>query len=429
MQQYGVTPQQIAQVTGKPINEVQARYNAVSQPQQQSPAMQTPTGLYGSEQALQGGLESALRALAQGYDQSRTDLLNSQQQANQQLQDNYGRAEGYFQPYQQSSEQALGVLNDLSGVNGSDAFNAAYQESPYMQFLAEQGSRGVLANASALGGLSGGNVMKELSRFNQGLAGQGLQQQIGNLQFLTGQGLNAAGSAAGSAMGLGNALAGVTTGTGSQLGQNALNTGLNAANLGFNTGQLLSQGRTNAGNLLAGQIANTSGNLANLANQGGMDVGNALGQGGGNLANLLAGAGGAQADVLRQIAELQAKGLLSTAGQYGGLPSIPNVQQTQGLMNGGLGAALGGIGTAMESGAAAGLAALSDARLKTNIRKIGERNGINLYDWDWIPGNEHITDGMPTTGVIAQELLDTMPEAVFQGPDGYLMVDYGRVYG
>ena len=38
--------------------------------------------------------------------------------------------------------------------------------------------------------------MKELSRFNTGLAAQDLQNQIGNLQQLSGQGLGASGSAA-----------------------------------------------------------------------------------------------------------------------------------------------------------------------------------------------------------------------------------------
>ena len=33
----------------------------------------------------------------------------------------------------------------------------------------------------------------------------------------------------------------------------------------------------------------------------------------------------------------------------------------------------------------------------------------------------------PTFGVVAQEVRETRPEAVIDGPDGYLMVDYRKL--
>jgi hypothetical protein len=75
-------------------------------------------------------------------------------------------------------------------------------------------------------------------------------------------------------------------------------------------------------------------------------------------------------------------------------------------------------------GTAVGLSMLSDRRLKTNVRKIGETpNGANLYKWDWTNEGSRLAGDQSTVGVIAQEV----PDAAFMGPDGYLMVDYGRV--
>ena len=64
----------------------------------------------------------------------------------------------------------------------------------------------------------------------------------------------------------------------------------------------------------------------------------------------------------------------------------------------------------------------SDVRLKENIIKVAElANGINIYEWDWINENSD-----PTRGVIAQEIMETIPEAVVEGSDGYLKVNYAH---
>tara|TARA_R110000744_G_scaffold38003_7_gene86990 strand:- start:5243 stop:7621 length:2379 start_codon:yes stop_codon:yes gene_type:complete len=72
--------------------------------------------------------------------------------------------------------------------------------------------------------------------------------------------------------------------------------------------------------------------------------------------------------------------------------------------------------------------ALSDKRLKTNIRKIDTLKGINFYQWDWNEEGLRVgADQYPTFGVIAQEVQKTHPEAVVAGIDGYLMVNYGMI--
>jgi hypothetical protein len=64
----------------------------------------------------------------------------------------------------------------------------------------------------------------------------------------------------------------------------------------------------------------------------------------------------------------------------------------------------------------AGMAGMfSDRRLKSNIRRIGERNGVNWYSYEIF--------GRPQIGVMADEV----PWAAVQHPSGYLMVDYSKV--
>jgi hypothetical protein len=62
----------------------------------------------------------------------------------------------------------------------------------------------------------------------------------------------------------------------------------------------------------------------------------------------------------------------------------------------------------------------SDRRLKSNIVRIGTHPiGVGIYEYDIFGGRQ--------IGVMAQELMEVMPEAVHQHPSGYLMVDYGRL--
>jgi hypothetical protein len=62
----------------------------------------------------------------------------------------------------------------------------------------------------------------------------------------------------------------------------------------------------------------------------------------------------------------------------------------------------------------------SDIRLKSNIVKVGDHPiGIGIYEYDIFGRRER--------GVIAQELMQVMPDAVHQHPSGYFMVDYGRL--
>jgi hypothetical protein len=75
------------------------------------------------------------------------------------------------------------------------------------------------------------------------------------------------------------------------------------------------------------------------------------------------------------------------------------------------------------------LSGLSDVRLKENITKIGKIGDINFYSWNWSDkAIEMGAENNPTVGVMAQELLQVMPEAVTMAEDGYYRVDYSKVF-
>lgn len=110
-----------------------------------------------------------------------------------------------------------------------------------------------------------------------------------------------------------------------------------------------------------------------------------------------------------------------------------------GALQGGLGVGLAGAGIVNLLGGGGGLAGLlglgakaaplvaggalsSDSRLKRILRLVGKTGaGVPLYLFHYHHSPElHI-------GVIAQELQATQPDAVVEGEDGYLLVDYSKV--
>jgi hypothetical protein len=105
---------------------------------------------------------------------------------------------------------------------------------------------------------------------------------------------------------------------------------------------------------------------------------------------------------------VQAKGIFDT-NAYNQQVAQQNAQQA-GLFS--LGSAAIQYGPAMF--------AASDRRLKSNIVRIGTHPiGVGIYEYDIFGGRQ--------IGVMAQELMVVMPEAVHQHPAGFLMVDYGRL--
>ena len=70
----------------------------------------------------------------------------------------------------------------------------------------------------------------------------------------------------------------------------------------------------------------------------------------------------------------------------------------------------------------------SDSRLKESITKVGQVNkDIGLYTWKWNEKGKELAGNNPEFGVLAQEVMKTMPEAVLLAADGYYKVDYSQL--
>jgi len=285
-----------------------------------------PTGLRGSEMALKGGAAGAIQMLDQINQTGRGDLVGRYNAGLTAAQEAATQAQGYISPYQQAGSNALQQQLALSGALGQDAFNAAYQESPQMAFLREQGMRANLAGAGATGGLGGGNVQKELQRFGQGLASQGLQQQIGNLGQIATQGYNAGRDLSNISTGLGGQQLSTQLGLGNQLTQLGLSTGLPAASNLSSLGNNLAAGRTRAGEQLANQYGAASNYLANTYSQQGSNIAGLIGSQANNInAQNEAAANNAARGQVGYGSALS--GIQSNMGsQIGGVPNTPIAQ-------------------------------------------------------------------------------------------------------
>ncbi len=120
-------------------------------------------------------------------------------------------------------------------------------------------------------------------------------------------------------------------------------------------------------------------------------------------------------------------GLLGGLGSLGGTQTVDELTKGFGTQTVQKQSALG---QAANIGGTLGSAALmrSDIRLKTEIKRVGKLpNGIPVYHWEWTKEAKKIVKDQPSFGVLAQEVLDFMPDAVTIGTDGYYRVDYGKV--
>jgi hypothetical protein len=78
-------------------------------------------------------------------------------------------------------------------------------------------------------------------------------------------------------------------------------------------------------------------------------------------------------------------------------------------------------------GIASTLFGMSDIRLKDNVTHIGIDRGYNIYSWDWNEKALELGVDTPTYGVMAQEVLETNPDAVELMDNGYYAVNYGEL--
>jgi len=100
------------------------------------------------------------------------------------------------------------------------------------------------------------------------------------------------------------------------------------------------------------------------------------------------------------------------------------------VLGAGLGAAAGHfglLGSKVTAGGGAILGLISDERLKTNIKKVGDHeSGLGWYRWEWNEEGKRLAGAEEREGFIAQEVQKLYPAAIGER-EGYLTVDYRRV--
>lgn len=119
-------------------------------------------------------------------------------------------------------------------------------------------------------------------------------------------------------------------------------------------------------------------------------------------------------------------GLMTSA--FSGVPFMPTTSTQKKT----------GFGDILNAGVQLGAAFLgnpnaplgSDKRMKTNIKKLGTVNGINIYSWTW----NKLAQSMGwdkkyqyNVGVMAQEV-QNIPNAVSKDKNGYLLVNYSKIF-
>ncbi len=134
-----------------------------------------------------------------------------------------------------------------------------------------------------------------------------------------------------------------------------------------------------------------------------------------------------RANALRTGAQVQNPTFSAQPGQQ--YTPGPDLLGAAGLQNQyGMGVYNAGVGAANSANAgiaklgAAGIMALSDRRLKIDIKRVGVlESGLPVYTYRYIMG------GPVQLGVMADEAKEMFPEAVRSTDDGYLMVNYGEL--
>lgn len=389
-----------------------------------------------------GALDAAQRLIGQQFNQGQGFLGQAGTDIGQQI----GQGVSALDPFRTGGLDAQQLQLARSGALGPEAQAQAFaqfQASPGQGFLEEQGRRQLLAGAAATGGTQGGNVLKELTRFGQGLATQDLQRQFENLGTLSQQGLTAGGQIgqlrgqqAGLTSQLGQAgaqLSGQQAGLTGQLGQSRADIfgtqGVNLADISrqlsqdvggaqFGTAQQIAAGRTQQGQLVAVDDASRGAGIADLIAQQGAGGADILDTGTINTVNTIINQAIQQGASQEELATLLANLRLGVGTTAGGASAAQLLES--GDISGDIAATAGGIGAA--------IAAFSDIRLKENIKPIGTTDkGYTVYLWDWTGEALDIVGDQPAIGVMAQDIMRQVPDAVTTAENGYLQVDYRKL--
>ena len=381
----------------------------------------------GFDTAAQLSQQDAARAQqAQGQNQN-ADLSVASQNANALNNNSQFNSQGLFG----ASQFNAGANNAFTQANADRSQSAGANNQ---NLLAQYG----LANQGATNAASayGAGAANDASRVNAGLlstnqlANQGALNQAGQYNATNAQNTGQFNAGLLSQYGLANQGAQNTAGQFNAGAGNAVNlANMAALNQGgqFNAGAVNdAQARNQSAGLAgAGINANAAGLLGTLGGQQQSLLGNAINTLGATGAlqqgNTQAGLDAAWQEFMRrQNYDPQMQALINQSlgllPQGGTTTQTGPRQDTSAQTLGGFGGLLSGIGAIGDL--------FSDGRLKEDLAFDGYDNeGRRWYTYRYI-WDEH---GMRRRGVIAQEVMESDPEAVSVHPSGYLMVNYSKL--
>ena len=166
----------------------------------------TAGGVAAAGAAISAGTALA-GALGGGSAQS-GDISGGEAAANADEQNAYNLYSANEQPFITSGTNALSQIDDLTGLNGTDAENSAissFQASPSYQYQLQQGLSAIDNGAASIGTLRSGNTIRAEETLGSNLANQDFSQYYNRLASLAGQGQTATSTLGG---------AGIQTGAG-----------------------------------------------------------------------------------------------------------------------------------------------------------------------------------------------------------------------
>lgn len=290
---------------------------------------------------------------------------------------------------------------------------AGVPQNPMQQAsLAQQGA---LAGTAGAGTIAGANLAAYQNPYTQQVIDAAAADTLRNARI----GMNALGTQATQAGAFGGSRHGVAMG---EIGRGVAQT------LAQQAGQLRQQGFTNAQQMAQADIQNRMNQAAQLAGLGQQSFG--YGQA---IQSGLAQQGQAQQ-------ALQQAMIDAAKGQYANMINEP--ARSLGYVTAALGATPVPMsstqqttgGTQRQPGLfdyltlGANMFASSDIKLKKNIKFLKKlANGIKVYSWEWTAeGKKAKNPSQPNYGVIAQEVMNVIPDAVKRGADGFLRVNYAH---
>lgn len=187
-------------------------------------------GGYVSSSAQKDAAETAANAQTQA---SQTSIEEQRRQ--------FDAVKKLLEPYVNAGNSSLSAQQNLLGLNGNDAQQAAIngiKNSSQFNELNAQGQNAILQNASATGGLRGGNVQGALAQFSPQLLSSLIQQQFTNLGGIISLGQNAAAGTGNAGMQSANAISNQLNQIGAAQAGNALAAGKADASMWNTIGSL-----------------------------------------------------------------------------------------------------------------------------------------------------------------------------------------------